>query len=39
MIVFQWAIAWSLARARAMMGPELMKAVRLGKNSFPYCSA
>lgn len=36
---FQWAIALSRARVRATMGPELMKAVKLGKKSFPYWSA
>lgn len=39
MMDFQWAIALLRARVRAMMGPELMKAVKLGKKNFPYWSA
>lgn len=39
MMDFQWAIALSWAKVAAMIGPELMKAVKLGKKSFPYWSA
>jgi len=31
--------AFSLASMRAIIGPELMYAIRPGKNGFPKCSA
>lgn len=36
---FQWDIASSRARTMAIVGPELMKAVNLGKWGVPYWSA
>lgn len=39
MMDFQWAIALLHASIKATMGPELMKAVKLGKKCFPYSSA
>ncbi|TNN58451.1 hypothetical protein EYF80_031342 [Liparis tanakae] len=36
MMDFQWAMALSRVRVRAMMGPELMKAAKLEKKGLPY---